>query len=267
MKKVYVLLIIFLCFSAQIVANQLSFFNDGEEKGIARYYAAHLKGKLTSSGEKYDDSQLTASHSKYALNTLVKITNLENNLTVTVRINDHCKCDEAGRIVTLSKEAASKLGMIASGKVSVKLEVVSQPITEKVTDKALSNLLNKDRDVYAKEEIKEIKPAIATVPKISAESFSVNHTYDINGLEKNPKGFGVQVTALSSLDMVQDLYDELLKMGVKKEEIYVQVGAKDTGKIFKLMFGEFYTKEGANEKLNWLSQHGYKSIIRSYNNL
>ena len=67
--------------------------------------------------------------------------------------------------------------------------------------------------------------------------------------------------------MVQDLYDELLKMGIKKEEIYVQVGVKDTTKIYRLMFGEFYTKEVANEKLTWLSQRGYKGVIHSHYNL
>jgi rare lipoprotein A len=132
--------------------------------------------------------------------------------------------------------------------------------------------LNKGREVSSKEESKEAK----TAPKETATNaalpavvppFSVNHTYDINGTEKSPKGFGVQVTALSSLDMVQDLYDELVKMGIKKEEIYVQVGAKDSGKILRLMFGEFYTKEAANEKLLWLSQHGYKGVVRSHYNL
>lgn len=267
MKNISVLLLTFLCFSAQIAANQISFFNNGGEKGIARYYASHLKGKLTSSGEKYDDLKLTASHSKYALNTLVKITNLENNLTVQVRINDYCKCDEEGSIITLSKEAASKLGMMASGKASVKMEVVSQTTTEKVTDKALNNLLNKDREVYAKEENKEIKSTNAAMPETFAEPFSVNRTYDIGGSVKNPKGFGVQVTALSNLNLIQDLYDELLKMGVKKDEIYMQVAARDMMKIYRLMIGEFLTKEGANEKLTWFSQHGYKGVIQLHYNL
>ena len=66
--------------------------------------------------------------------------------------------------------------------------------------------------------------------------------------------------------MVQDLYDELIKMGVKKEDIFVQVGEKNTGKIYRLIFGEFFTKEAANEKLNWLAQHGYKGVIRSHYN-
>jgi rare lipoprotein A len=245
------------------------------EEGTARYYAANLKGKLTSFGEKYDDAQLTASHSKYPLNTIVKVTNLENNLSVQVRINDYCKCEEEGKIINLSKEAASKLGMMASGKAKVRLEVVPPPTPEKTIDKALDNLINKGREVSSKEESKDTKEAKITpketttnaTPPAVVPPFSVNHTYDINGIEKSPKGFGVQVTALSSLNMVQDLYDELVKMGIKKEEIYVQVGAKDAGKILRLMFGEFYTKEAANEKMLWLSQHGYKGVVRSHLNL
>ncbi len=267
MKKIIALTLVVLWFSAQIVANQINPVYKGGEEGTARYYAANLKGKLTSFGEKYDDAQLTASHSKYPLNTLVKVTNLENNLSVQVRINDYCKCEEEGKIINLSKEAASKLGMMASGKAKVRLEVVSSPTPEKVIDKALDNFLNKGREVTSKEETKETKEIKSTIPKAPVEPFTINHTFDINGAEKNPKGFGVQVTALSSLNMVQDLYDELLKMGVKKEEIYVQVGAKDTAKIYRLMFGEFYTKEAANEKLTWLSQHGYKGVIRSHYNL
>jgi len=266
MNRIFTLIIVFLWFSAQMLANQFYPVTQASEKGIARYYAANLKGKLTSFGEKYDDALLTASHSKYPLNTLVKVTNLENNLSVQVRINDYCKCEEEGKIINLSKEAASKLAMIASGKARVRVAVVQQPPTEKVIDKALDNLLNKGREVTSKEESREMKTPTAALPKTPIEPFSVNHTYDITGSEKYPKGFCVQVTALSSLNMVQDLYDELVKMGIKKEEIYVQVGAKGSEKIFRLIFGEFYTKEGANEKLIWLSQHGYSGVIRSHYN-
>ncbi|MEA5458645.1 septal ring lytic transglycosylase RlpA family protein [Arcicella sp. LKC2W] len=248
-------------------ANQIGPVGKGvsTEEGTARYYAANLKGKLTSFGEKYDDSQLTASHSKFPLNTLLKVTNLENNLSVQVRVNDYCKCEEEGKIINLSKEAASKLGMMASGKAKVRLEVVSHPTAEKTIEKALDNLMTKGREVSSKEEAKENK--IVSNSAVPVPPFSMNRTYDINGTEKSPKGFGVQVTALSSLNMVQDLYDELVKMGIKKEEIYVQVGEKDSNKIFRLMFGEFYTKEAATEKLTWLSQRGYKGVIRSHYNL
>lgn len=269
MKKIIALALIVLGFFSRTIANQTNPSKKEGEEGTARYYAANLKGKLTSFGEKYDDSQLTASHSKYPLNTLLKVTNLENNLSVQVRINDHCKCEEEGRIINLSKEAASRLGMMASGKAKVYLEVIAPMASERMIDKALDNLLSKGREVNSKEEGKEIKELISikSIAPSESEPFSANHTFDIAGTEKSPKGFGVQVTALSNLNMVQDLYDELIKMGVKKEEIYVQVGAKDTGKIYRLMFGEFYTKQAANEKLSWLSQHGYKGVIRSHYNL
>ena len=267
MRKIIALALIVLGFSNRTIANQTNPSKKEGEEGTARYYAANLKGKLTSFGEKYDDSQLTASHSKYPLNTLLKVTNLENNLSVQVRINDHCKCEEEGRIINLSKEAASRLGMMASGKAKVHLEVISPMTPEKVIDKALDSFLSKGREVNSKEEGKEIKELISTKSIAPSEPFLANHTFDIAGTEKSPKGFGVQVTALSSLNMIQDLYDELIKMGVKKEEIYVQVGAKDAGKIYRLMFGEFYTKEVANEKINWLLQHGYKGVIRSHYNL
>ena len=268
MKKIITLTMIILWFSDETIANQVT-INDlekGGDQGIARYYAANLKGKLTSFGEKYDDSQLTASHSKYPLNTLVKVTNLENSLSVQVRINDYCKCEEEGKIINLSKEAASRLGMMVSGKAKVSLEVISLPNSEKMIDKTLDNLLTKGREINSKEEKKETKEIISVKPIAPLEPFLVNHTFDIAGIEKSPKGFGVQITALSSLDMIQDLNDELIKMGVKKEEIYVQVGEKNTGKIYRLIFGEFYTKEMANEKLTWLSQHGYKGVIRSHYN-
>jgi rare lipoprotein A len=240
--------------------------NINNEEGTARYYATSLKGKLTSFGEKYDDAQLTASHSKYPLNTLLKVTNLENHLSVQVRVNDYCKCEEEGKIINLSKEAASRLGMIASGKAKVRLEIISQPTPEKVIDKAFDNLLSKGREVTSKDENKETKDIKYIIPT-PVEPFAINHTFDIGGAERNPKGFGVQVTALSSLNMVQDLYDELLKMGIKKEDIYIQVGAKDTTKIYRLMFGEFYTKEAANERLTWLSRRGYKGVVHSHYNL
>lgn len=268
MKHFTVLTLIILWFTNGAIASQIKTNNadvlekDGEE-GIARYYAANLKGKLTSFGEKYDDSQLTASHSKYPLNTLLKVTNLENNLSVQVRVNDFCKCEEEEKIINLSKEAASRLGMMASGIAKVHLEVILPPTSEKVIDKALDNLLSKTREVNSKEEGKELNSAKSTA---SFKPFSVNHTFDITGIKKSPKGFGVQVTALSSLNMVQDLYDELIKMGIRKEEIYVQVGENDKGKIYRLIFGEFFTKETASEKLIWLSQHGYKGMIRSHYN-
>lgn len=223
------------------------------EEGTARYYASNLKGRMTSFGEKYDDSQLTASHSRYSLNTILKVTNLENNKSVEVRVNDHCKCEEEGRIINLSKEAASRLGMIATGNAKVRVELIS-PLPADGPGSA--------RLITSKEE-SQPQP----VESAFESGLQVNHTYNLQGVEQHPKGFGVQVTALSSLKMIEDISEELLKMGVRKEEIFLQVGVKGAGKVFRLMFGEFASKEAASEKLNMLAGNGYKGVVRSHYNL
>ncbi|MDR6561705.1 MULTISPECIES: septal ring lytic transglycosylase RlpA family protein [unclassified Arcicella] len=244
------------------------------EEGIARYYAAHLHGKYTSFGEKYDDTQLTASHSRYPLNTIVKVINLENNLTVEVRINDYCKCEEEGRIINLSREAASRLGMMASGKARVRIEVISPNISsslnshKRVSEKIADSIVPDRREVFSKDSGKSYDNNIyVSSVTTTTEAFSPERTYDINGIEKFPKGFAVQVTAVVNVGSLHDLYDELLKMGIHKDEIFIQVTQKETGKLYRLLFGEYASKESANDKTVWLSQHGYTGVVRSHFNL
>ena len=94
----------------------------GAEKGFASYYADSLDGNPTASGEPYDKDDLTAAHRTLAFDTMVKVTNLDNDKTVVVRINDrgpHTK----SRIIDVSGAAAKQLGLIDSGTAKVRLEV------------------------------------------------------------------------------------------------------------------------------------------------
>lgn len=237
------------------------------EEGIARYYATHLKGKYTSFGEKYDDTQLTASHSRYPLNTILKVTNLENNLSVEVRINDYCECEKEERIINLSKEAASRLGMMATGKARVRIEVLSPNLTvnsiyKRPSERIADSIMPERREVFSRDSKSYDMNTISSVP-----SFTPERTYDIDGIEKFPKGYAVQVTALTNLGSVRDLYEELLKMGIPKEEIFIQVTQREFGKLYRLLFGEYHSKEIANEKTSWFSQHGYVGVVRSHFNL
>jgi rare lipoprotein A len=71
------------------------------EEGLASVYAEHFNGKRTASGEAYDAKLLTAAHRTLAFGTSVRVTNLGNGKSVTVRINDRGP-HVAGRIVDLS---------------------------------------------------------------------------------------------------------------------------------------------------------------------
>lgn len=93
------------------------------ETGIASYYGVKYHGRQTASGEIYDMAQLTAAHPRLAIGTRVKVTHLENNLSVIVRINDRGPFVK-GRVIDLSQAAAGELQMIKSGLAQVKIEIV-----------------------------------------------------------------------------------------------------------------------------------------------
>jgi rare lipoprotein A len=92
-------------------------------EGLAAYYSDRLDGRKTASGQAFDQSKLTAAHPTLPFGTMVKVTNTRNNRSVVVRINDRGPT-QAGRVIDLSRAAASKLGMLRSGLAPVKLEVV-----------------------------------------------------------------------------------------------------------------------------------------------
>lgn len=92
-------------------------------KGNASWYGPDFHGKLTSNGERYNMYYMTAAHKTLPMNTVVKVTNRKNGLTVIVRINDRGPFI-ATRIIDLSNSAARKIKMIGAGTAPVSIEVL-----------------------------------------------------------------------------------------------------------------------------------------------
>jgi rare lipoprotein A len=92
-------------------------------EGIAAYYSDVFQGKKTASGEIYDKSALTAAHKTLAFGTQVKVTNLDNGMSVTVVINDRGPYSK-DRIIDLSRAAAAQIDMIKQGIVPVRMEIL-----------------------------------------------------------------------------------------------------------------------------------------------
>jgi rare lipoprotein A len=93
------------------------------QEGIASWYGPGYHGKLTSSGERFDQDDLTAAHPTWPFGTKVRVTFLSTGKTCVVRINDRFGSHK-GRIVDLSRGAARKIGLIGPGSGRVRLEVV-----------------------------------------------------------------------------------------------------------------------------------------------
>lgn len=96
----------------------------GKLRGLATWYGGkRWHGRLTASGQIFDQYKLTAAHKRLPFGTLVRVKNLRNGRTVTVRITDRGPYGK-GRIIDLSRAGAKRLGMLVAGVVPVKLTVV-----------------------------------------------------------------------------------------------------------------------------------------------
>ncbi len=113
----YSFLLLFTWFSMS------SFF--GEEFGKAAYYADHLQGRKTASGEKYDKEALTCSHKTHPFGTKLRVTRMDNKRSVVVTVNDRGPFHD-GFVVDLSRKAAEAIGLIKDGVTRVKVEVEAE---------------------------------------------------------------------------------------------------------------------------------------------
>lgn len=91
------------------------------ESGQASYYGGKFDGKKTANGEIFHQSELTAAHKTLPFGTKVQVKNLTTGRTVKVRINDRGPY-VADRIIDLSTEAASRIGLISQGVAKVQIK-------------------------------------------------------------------------------------------------------------------------------------------------
>jgi rare lipoprotein A len=95
----------------------------GIETGLASWYGQEFHGRPTSSREIYDMNDMTAAHKTLPLGTYVMVTNLGNDRSAVVRINDRGPFVR-GRIIDLSYAAARVLGVVGPGTARVRLEIL-----------------------------------------------------------------------------------------------------------------------------------------------
>lgn len=110
--------------SPQFSQNELSAPKFTIQSGIASWYGEPFHGRLTANGEIYDMNVLTAAHKTLPFDSLVKVTNLLNDESIIVRINDRGPYI-MGRNIDLSYQAAKELNMVGSGVIPVKMQILA----------------------------------------------------------------------------------------------------------------------------------------------
>lgn len=93
--------------------------------GIASWYGGWHQGRLTASGEVFDENKLTAAHRTLPLITWARVTNLENGRSVEVKVNDRGPYID-GRVIDLSTRAAEELGITEQGLARVEITALPE---------------------------------------------------------------------------------------------------------------------------------------------
>lgn len=206
------------------------------QTGKASFYADKFDGHPTASGEKYRHNKLTGAHKTLPFGTVVRITNVDNNQSVEVTINDRGPYVE-GRIIDVSRSAAEKLGFINKGLAEVKLEVID-PGDGKTSDPARS---------------------------IDNVVVDENEFYDFEISRQKPKGYGIQVGTYQELVNLMRLADNL-KNSYKKQ-VTVQVKLMNGVKYYGLILGKFPSRPKAEQFREELRKKFPDAFLVEFNRL
>ena len=193
------------------------------QTGVASYYGKKFHGRTTANGERFNMWAMTAAHKSIPFDTKVRVTNLENNLSVIVRINDFGPFSK-GRIIDLSRGAASKIGMIESGTAKVALEVLDSDT----------------RDDYLK-------------------SKGNTEYYRVNVDREQISGWAIQIASFEKLENMVRQLDRLSALGI--DNAFVQMATVNDRVVHRIVIGGYDSEAAATWKLKTLKEQGIDGFV------
>ena len=203
------------------------------QTGKASFYADKFEGTPTASGDKYKSSKMTAAHKTLPFGTKVKVTNLANNESVVVTINDRGPF-VAGRIIDVSKAAAEKLNFFNQGTAEVKLEIVD-----------------------ATDGTGDTQPVVVDHVVVDDKE-----TYEFKISRISPGGFGIQLGTYQELVNIMKIVDNLKKSYRKR--VAVEVKIVNGVKYYSIMLIGFSKRENADGLMEDLKKKFPDSFILDF---
>ncbi|MGF1533283.1 MAG: septal ring lytic transglycosylase RlpA family protein [Bernardetiaceae bacterium] len=189
------------------------------QTGKGAYYGDHLHGRATASSEPYDKNKMTTAHRTLKFGSLVRITNLNNNKSVELRVNDRGPFPKTSeKIVDVSRVAAEALDMFKDGVVPVRLEVL------RIGD---SGPRCTDFDPKPKPDIKEITYAATDLAL----------EFNLWGERVETSGYGILISQSAELKTAIATGAEAYQKGF--HQVFVLADAPtDESRIFRVVVGQ-----------------------------
>lgn len=185
-----------------------------EQIGIASWYGKKFHGHLTSNGEIYDMYSMSAAHKNLPLPTYLKVTNLANDKSVIVRVNDRGPFHE-NRIVDLSFSAAYKLDMLKTGTAKVKITAITDfsPKTKSTTPSTTSAVkVSNSTSANSKNIIQILATSKRELAQTTANNIAKQYSQPVTFPEKNGI-YRIQIGPIVNEKMQQSLLKQLKASG------------------------------------------------------
>jgi rare lipoprotein A (peptidoglycan hydrolase) len=233
------------------------------EIGEASWYGPGFHGRKTASGERFDTYDFTAAHKTLPFGTLLKVTNLENNLFTIVRINDRGPYIR-GRIIDLSKAAKNEIGM--GGTASVRIEQISEETAEMLRNGIDPNEIIDESEIDSTQftTTAVLDQRLDADSKIFVEFDSEEGTNNDFELNKNLKSNGTLKIKIitpkkddenTSSDLYQKIedIDSLIRFFDLSNQLAVVKG-------YLIEVGTYFEKSLADRRIGRLERDGFSKI-------
>ena len=219
--------------------------------GIASWYGPKFHGKITANGEIYNQHAFTAAHKTLPLPSAVKVTNLENNISVVLRINDRGPFVN-DRIIDLSSKAADILDLKRNGTGLVRVSILKDE-SEILEDLAKKGFFPEVKDLPTTELPKINIPKITNVKIEGSKKNKLKNkiNYDLKNLNKKFKIF-IKLASFSSLQSAKLLIAKLSYV----EDIKIYKINKRSQVFFQVKAGPFLNVKKVDKLHSLLLQRG-----------
>ena len=182
-----------------------------QQQGIASWYGTKFHDKKTATGEAYNMYAMTAAHKTLPIPSYVRVTNLDKQLSVIVKINDRGPFHEH-RIIDLSYAAAIKLGIEKAGTGFVEVMAVHPGETTVTNDKIMSKQVFLQVGAFA-----EQANAIKLQQKLAAELALSNSRIKVQTLAEKSL-YRVQVGPVSSVSEADKIIKKLNSIAIMRTQ-------------------------------------------------
>lgn len=244
---------------------------DYDEVGIASWYGPGFDGELASAGETFDQDALTAAHPTLPIPSVVRVTNLENNRSVLLRLNDRGPYVD-DRIIDLSRGAADVLDVRKNGTAKVRVQYVGPaPVDPNVelTERMFAGVqtLNDPAQPTNDDTVWSTPlPAASGMPERPVSQASADGydrpeeptpTAALLPMQPTAGGYALQVGSFSDLSNAHRALASFKNDGAG----FVTAAVVNGGQFYRVMLGPWPEKRDAEGKRAALAEIGKSAIV------